>query len=234
MLRERDEMLKQAKEHLLKTQAAMKNSADKHRRDLQFSVGSSVFLKLRPYQQKTLAKTFCQKLSAKYYGPFTVLERIGAVAYRLQLPADCKIHPVFHVSQLKPVLGKDHTVTTLPVSFSENDEVILQPEKITSLRYDSEGHLEALIQWKGLPEHESSWLRVRDVHRDFPEFELEDKLSLIVGGGDVLISHGESIIVRRSMKRKVFKQERTSQLTWTIWSQINNGYGLLQAVTDVR
>lgn len=54
---------------------------------------------------------------------------------------------------------------------------------MTSLRYDSEGHLEALIQWKGLPVHESSWLRVRDVHKDFPEFELEDKLSLIGGGG---------------------------------------------------
>ena len=183
MLKERDEMLKQAKEFLLKSQEAMKNSADKHRHDLQFAVGSSVFLKLRPYRQKTLAKTFCQKLAAKYYGPFTVLERIGAVAYRLQLPSDCKIHPVFHVSQLKPVLGKNHTVTTLPMMFSANDEFILQPEKMTSLRYDSEGHLEALIQWKGLPVHESSWLRVRDVHKDFSEFELEDKLSLIGGGG---------------------------------------------------
>ena len=51
---------------------------------------------------------------------------------------------------------------------------------------------------------------------------------------DRLISLGEYTIVRRSMKRRVFKQERTSQLTWTMWSQINNGHGLLQAVTDVR
>ena len=184
MLKERDEMLRQAKEFLVKAQAAMKDSADKHRRDLQFSVGSSVFLKLRPYRQKTLKKTFCRKLAAKYYGPFTVLERIGPVAYRLQLPDDCKIHPVFHVSQLKPVLGKNHIVTELPSTLNESAEFVLQPEALASYRYDDEGFLEVSVQWKGLPVHEISWMRVKDLKRDFPEFELEDKLGLIGGGND--------------------------------------------------
>lgn len=52
MMKECDAILRDAKMHLLKAQEQMKNNADKKRRDLKFSVGSSVFLKLRPYRQR--------------------------------------------------------------------------------------------------------------------------------------------------------------------------------------
>ena len=67
MMKSRDAILRDAKTHLLKAQEQMKNNADKKRRDLEFEVGSSVFLKLRPYQQTSVSKTFCQKLATKYY-----------------------------------------------------------------------------------------------------------------------------------------------------------------------
>lgn len=184
MLKTRDRLLLDAKDNLIRAQAAMKNNADKHRRELEIAVGSQVFLKLRPYRQTSVAKRFCQKLAAKYYGPFLVLERIGSVAYRLQLPPESKIHPVFHVSQLKPVLGQGHSVSTLPVLSEESEGFILQPEHLVSSRYDEEGHLEVLVHWKGLPDHERSWLRVKDIKKEFPEFELEDKLNVTEGGND--------------------------------------------------
>lgn len=74
------------------------NYADKNRRDVNFEVGEEVFLKLRPYRQRSLVQRRNEKLAPKYYDSYFVTERIGAVAYWLQLPLLTTIHNVFHVS----------------------------------------------------------------------------------------------------------------------------------------
>ena len=101
-LLEREVVQNFIRQHLLR--------ADKGRSERSFQVGDQVYLKMQPHVQTSLAPRANQKLAFKYFGPYRILERIGAVAYKLALPATVAIHPVFHVSQLKEVVG-DHIVS---------------------------------------------------------------------------------------------------------------------------
>jgi hypothetical protein len=82
----------------------MKQQADKNRSERSFQVGDPVFIKLQPYVQQSVARRACHKLAFKYFGPYPVRRIINPTAYDIQLPADSKIHSVFHVSQLRKAL----------------------------------------------------------------------------------------------------------------------------------
>lgn len=84
--------------HLLRAQQRMKHQADLHRSERSFAVGDWVFLKLQPYVQQSIMTRANRKLSFKFYGPFQIVQRVGSVAYKLNLPVTSLIHPVVHVS----------------------------------------------------------------------------------------------------------------------------------------
>jgi transposase InsO family protein len=116
-LKERQLMSELVKQHLERAKLRMKRQVDKGRSEREFAVGDWVFLKLQPYVQSSVAVRAHQKLAFKFFGPFQVLQRVGTVAYKLQLPSSSRIHPVFHMSQLKHALGTGFTASvTLPTN----------------------------------------------------------------------------------------------------------------------
>ena len=74
------------------------------------------------------------KLSPKYYGSYKVLQKIGTMAYRLELPIVSWVHPVFHVSCLKKVIGDKLPVQTILPELDEEGKTILEPEAVTEIR----------------------------------------------------------------------------------------------------
>lgn len=78
--------------------AIMKSQVDKNMTERVFVVGDLVFLKLQPYAQSSVVHRANHKVAFKFYGPYRISEKMGEVAYRLELPATSRIHPVFHAS----------------------------------------------------------------------------------------------------------------------------------------
>ncbi|PNX54976.1 hypothetical protein L195_g048599, partial [Trifolium pratense] len=104
-LLQRDAILDQLKSNLRRAQQIMKSNADKKRKEAEFKEGDMVLVRLQPYRQHSAALRKNKKLSMRYFGPFKVLAKVGTVAYKLELPISAKIHPVFHISQLKEFKG---------------------------------------------------------------------------------------------------------------------------------
>jgi hypothetical protein len=77
------------------------SAADNKISNREFLVGDMVYLKLQPSRHHALNLHQHLRLATKYYGPFRVLERVGPATYRIQLPSNVDVHPIFHVSQPK-------------------------------------------------------------------------------------------------------------------------------------
>lgn len=101
MITSRQEIHHKLQRRLTKAQDNMKKLANTKRWDISYTVGQWVYVKLRPFRQRSVTGSLHPKLSKRYFGPFQVMERIGQVSYPLQLPEGACIHPVFHSSILR-------------------------------------------------------------------------------------------------------------------------------------
>jgi hypothetical protein len=160
MLIVREAILRTLKENLVMAQNRIKQQADQGRSERQFAKGDQVFLRLQPYKQNSLKADHCQKLAPKFYSPYTILNRVGQVAYQFTLPSHSKLHPVFHVFFLKKVIGtKCQTQTNLP-ELDEEGSIWLQPQAVL----DQHEHClhqqtikEVLVQWKDTTPIDVTW-----------------------------------------------------------------------------
>jgi hypothetical protein len=167
----------------------MKQMADQKRRDIMFQIGDWVLFKLHQYLQQTVFKWVHQKLAARYYGPYQIVDKMGQVAYQLQLPAEARIHPVFHVSLLKHYQTKKDIVEPRSVDIppiTDDDKLILESQTILDCCWHKQGqHLvvESLVQWKYLPVEDATWEPITQLQELFPTLNLEDKVPL--NGGSI-------------------------------------------------
>ncbi|VFQ92321.1 unnamed protein product [Cuscuta campestris] len=197
LLRERADLLQDLKTNLTKMQHRMRDQANRHRRDVTFQPGDLVLLKLQPYRQHSVARPGSQKLSRRYYGPFPVIERIGAVAYRLQLPEGCRIHDVVHVSLLRPFVQRGSMLPepSLPADFYKTRPIFTPVSAVRRriVLVDGTPQEQWLVQWSTGSTSDTTWEPVQELRRHFPELALEDKVVSKAGGvdTDTFVEHEE-------------------------------------------
>lgn len=159
-LQDHADMATVIQQQLQRAQQRMKSQADKKRTERQFYVGDKVYLKLQPYIQMTVARRSNQKLSFKYFGPYEILQKIGAVAYKLKLPEGSRIHPVVHVSMLKKAISPATEVCPdIPPAINDMEHVAV-PESILDRRLVQEdNHVisRVLVKWRDLLTHLATW-----------------------------------------------------------------------------
>jgi hypothetical protein len=132
-----------------------------------------VYLKMEPYRLAAFGFRGTIKLHSKYHGPFQVLHRVGNRAYRLQLPAGVKIHPVFHVSQLKLHLGsKAIPSPDLPL-VHEDGTIKTGPSLVLQVRQIPRNNVAVVqwqVQWENLSPEEATWEDADFIKESFPAF----------------------------------------------------------------
>jgi hypothetical protein len=85
-IQDSQDILRALKENMRVAQDQQKMYADRHRTERSFEVGDLVFLRLQPYRQSSLKQKGAEKLKPRYYGPYRITQKVGQVAYELELP----------------------------------------------------------------------------------------------------------------------------------------------------
>jgi hypothetical protein len=104
------------------------------------------------------------KLAAKNYGPYKIIEQPGVVNYKLELPHQVKIHPVFHASKLIPYqrdeIANRNPGKPGPISVEGQDE--FEVEKVLNSRVHRR-KVQYLVKWVGYDDSENTWEPARNL-----------------------------------------------------------------------
>ncbi|KAK1609631.1 hypothetical protein QYE76_033304 [Lolium multiflorum] len=158
-----------------------------------------IFLQGHRNEQLQCSAISAQELS--YFGPYPISKCINPVAYEVQLPPEAKIHPVFHVSQLRKVLKQGmHASSTLP----KPSDDIPRPVKILEHRWrrTPSGRREQIhVQWPPDSGKDLTWEDKLQLQHQFPEL-LAWGQAIAQGEGDV-----SSVTDRQKAKEEVGLKE---------------------------
>ncbi|GKE70989.1 putative reverse transcriptase domain-containing protein, partial [Tanacetum coccineum] len=107
LIQETTEKIIQIKQRMQAARDRQKSYADLKRKPMEFQVGDKVMLKVSPW--KGVVRFGKRgKLNPRYVGPFKVLEKVGEIAYKLELPEELsRVHNTFHICNLKRCYSDD-------------------------------------------------------------------------------------------------------------------------------
>ena len=153
-------------------QYRQKSYADKRRKDLEFEVEDRVFLKLSPWKG-VIRFGKRGKLSPRYTGPFEIVERIGPVAYRLDLSEELsRVHNVFHISMLHKYISDPSHVLEIPEIELRDD--LSNEEQLVQILGREEKELRnksislVKVLWRNHIVEEATWEREDQIRRKYP------------------------------------------------------------------
>jgi len=121
------------------------------------------------------------KLDYKQIRPYTILEKIGSRAYKLDLPPSIKIHPVFHISLLEPTASSEpipghRQPSPPPIIIDEQQE--WEIDKILDSR-SHRGKIQYRVKWTGFHDPDRTWYpasnfenspeAIRQFHTEYPQ-----------------------------------------------------------------
>jgi len=110
MIQKTSDKIEMVKRWMNAAQDEQKSYADRKRKDIAFSVGDEVFVKVSPLR-KVMRFGTSRKLAPRFIGPYEITEKVGTLTYRVNLPSELAgVHNIFHVSHLRKCLHKTATI----------------------------------------------------------------------------------------------------------------------------
>jgi hypothetical protein len=176
LIEESEATVNHIQENLRATKSRQESYANKGHRPLGYEVGVHVYLKVSLVWG---VKRFGVKgkLEPCYIGPFSILEKCGNVAYKLELPSTLVgVHDIFHVSQLKKCLKAPVDVVLPKVAPIEVD--LMYPEHPIKILDEKDHAMKCntikffKIQWSNHTEEEATWESDEFLHSRHSDFSL--------------------------------------------------------------
>ena len=172
MVQETTDKIAQIRERIKAARDRQKCYADRRRKPLEFEVGDMVLLKVSHW--KGVARFGKRgKLNPHYIGPFKILERIGLVAYKLDLPAALNgVHDTFHVSNLKKSPTQDTVVMpTDEIHIDDTLHFVEEPVEVIDWKINKTRRSSVKlvkVRWNARHGPEYTWEREDQMKEKYP------------------------------------------------------------------